>query len=630
MEWEGPLLVHMSYEATRAHGGVGTVLDQLLASPAWRGAFPRTLLVSPLVRPSGEGSYTPGESLERELEARGEVLYSGLRRRNPPELSRRLRPVEARHGVSLVYGRRPAPGGPVEVLLVDLTDVLRGYRVFMPTLPLFLERLRRLLGVDVELEARSPRGLPWRAASWATRALWGERLGGTSLVNGLFRRAVRAGWVDAPPLDHDAMMGMVMAEPAFDAVEALRPPAAPGCVFLAQEHLSLPLAYKARLDGRAWSRTVYYAGEVRSPRVLVEYGEKPGQGASDNRFYQVQRLALAEGRTLDEVFPVASWPGFQLLRQGHLCDAVGAVSPSVADELRFLDRRFRARPLTVIPHGHRAVETDWEARRRSRERVLGHLRERLGREFRLLLVRISRDEVCKGLQRDVTVCEFLAERLPPERLPAVLLIITEWDAAGPSRNIQALLDRVAAFNARGTGLHIHLINQARWPEGLDFTRDDLLRATDVSLGQSLYESFGLAQLEPLSCGAVCVISGVSGARRTLEALCARRGLTAQAHPNLVVADYASEADGDPAWTVAHWKSLTEDELQALERRTAERVARQVVERLPRDEPAARSLLETGRQLAAQMPWEPLIREQLIPFLTAPLHEGEEARTGALP
>lgn len=618
LEREGPLLVHLSFEATRSQGGVGTVLDQLLASPAYRGAFRRTLLVSPLVRPCGQGSYTPGESLAGDLAANGEVLYSGLRRRNPPELSRRLRPVEARHGVSLVYGWRPAPGGPVEVLLVDLTDVLRGYRVFMPTMPLFLERLRRLLGVEVELDAREPRPLPWRAASWATRALWGERLGGTTLVNGLYRHAVRRGWVHAPPLDHDAMMGMVLAEPVFEAVEGLRPPGKVGCVFLAQEHLSLPLAYKALLDGRAWSRTVNYAGEVRTPRVLVEYGDGPGQGASDNRFYHVQRLALAEGRTLDEVFPVGSWPSFQILRNGHLCDGVGAVSPSVADELRFLDRRFRARPITVVPHGHRPVETGWEARRESRERVLRHLRERLGRDFRLLLTRISRDEVCKGLQRDVTVCESLAERLSPERLPAVLLIITEWDAVAPSDNIRTLLARVAAFNARGTGLHIHPINQASWPAGLDFTRDDLLRATDVSLGQSLYESFGLAQLEPLSCGAVCVISGVSGARRTLATLCADMGTSELAHPNLVVADYASDEDGDPSWTLAHWKSLRTDELQALERRTAERVARQVVERLPRDDGAARGLLETGRQLAARMQWEPLIREQLIPFLTQPL------------
>jgi hypothetical protein len=57
------------------------------------------------------------------------------------------------------------------------------------------------------------------------------------------------------------------------------------------------------------------------------------------------------------------------------------------------------------------------------------------------------------------------------------------------------------------------------------------------------------------------------------------------------------------------------------------VARRVVERLPRDERAARELLETGRRLAGQMQWEPLIREQLIPFILAPLRDVAVGRTG---
>jgi hypothetical protein len=627
LNWDGPLLVHVSYEATRTLGGVGVVLSQLLASPAFREGCRRTLLVSPLVRPCGQGSYEMRESLERDLEASGEVLYSGLRRHNPPELVRRLRPVEERYDVSFVYGRREAPGGPVEVLLVDLTDVLRSQRVLLGTMPLFLQRMRTVLGIDVPLDCRGARSLPWRLASRAWRSLFGERLGGSALVNGLYRKAVHHGLRHAPPLDHDAMMGLVMAEPVFDAVEALKPEEGSGAVILSQEHLSLPLAYKARLDGGGWCRTVFYAGEVRTPRVIVEYGAKPGQVASDNRYYQVQRLALAQGRTMDEVFPVGSWTSFQVLRGGHECDGVGAVSESVAEELRFLDRGFRERPVTVIPHGHRAVETSWEARNDSRAKVLRHVKERWGVDCQLLLTRISRDEVCKGLSRDVTVCEYLAELLPKERLPAVLLLVTQWWENDLSPNIRALRARVEAFNARRTGIHIALINQPTWPAGLDFTRDDLLRATDVSLGQSMYESFGLAQLEALSGGAICVISGVSGARPTVRALCERLGTSEAAYPNLVVADYAAEEARVPPRTLEDWKALSGEELHALERRTAESVARRVVERLPRDERAARELLETGRRLAGQMQWEPLIREQLIPFILAPLRDAAVGRTG---
>ncbi|WP_147446779.1 hypothetical protein [Corallococcus sp. CA047B] len=616
----GELLVHLSYEATRTLGGMGVVLEHLLAAPEYRAAFPRTLLVSPTVRPCGLGSYAPEESLAHDLEAHGEVLYSGLRRRNPEAWARVFQPVEARHDVSFIYGRRDAPGGPVEVLLVDLTDVLRGYRVRLGTLPLFLQRLHTLLGVDLPFDCRGGRPAPWRALSRVWRGLYGTRLGAAPWLNRLFRRAVHHGLLDAPPLDHDAMLAITLAEPVFDAVARLRSQDGAGAVVLAQEHLSLPLAYKALLDGHDWCHTVYYAGEVRTPRVLVEYGEA-GQGASDARFYNVQRLGLEQGRTLDQVYPVGTWPNFQILRNGHLCERVGAVSASVADELRFLDPRYSLQPVTVVPHGHRLIETEGDAKEAASVRVLRHARKQWGQDFRLLLTHISRDEVCKGLWRDVDVCEHLAELLPPERRPALLVMVTEWNEADPSDNLRHVKARVEAFNARGTGVHIALVNQPTWPAGLDFTRDDLHRATDVSLGQSLYESHGLAQLEALGCGAICVISGASGARRTLREQCEALGLSESAHPNLVVSDPVTDArEAGLARTVEGWKALPATVLREQESRTARRVAEEVVRRLPRDAHEGRLLLETGRALAERMRWEPLIREQLLPLIRFPARE----------
>ncbi|QAT84836.1 hypothetical protein EJ065_3273 [Corallococcus coralloides] len=622
-EADDDMLVHLSYEATRTLGGMGVVLEHLLSEPEYRQAFPRTLLVSPTVRPCGLGSYAPEESLARDLEAHGEVFYSGLRRDNPERWTRVFRPVEEQHDVSFIYGRRDAPGGPVEVLLVDLTDVLRGYRVRMGTLPGFLARLHTLLGVDLPFDCRGPRPAAWRGLSRVWRQRFGTRLGAAPWVNRLFRKAVRHGLMDAPALDHDAMLAIVLAEPVFDALERLRPKDGAGTVILAQEHLSLPLAYKALLDGRRWCRTVYYAGEVRTPRVLVEYGEA-GQGASDARFYNIQRLGLEQGKTLDQVYPVGAWPNFQILRNGHLCDRVGAVSASVADELRFLDVRYALQPVTVVPHGHRPIETGWDAKEAARAKVLAHARKAWGKDFRLLLTHIARDEVCKGLWRDVDVCEHLATLLPPERKPALLVMVTEWNEAEPSGNLRALKARVDAFNAKDTGLHIALVNQPTWPEGLDFTRDDLHRATDVSLGQSLYESYGLAQLEALGCGAICVISGVSGARRALKAVCERQGLSEAAHPNLVVSDPVADARAAGlAHSVETWKALPAGVLREQELRTAERVAEEVVRRLPRDAHEGRLLLATGWALSERLRWEPLIREQLLPLLRFPKEAAQD-------
>ncbi|HSP79435.1 MAG TPA: hypothetical protein VLQ93_12945, partial [Myxococcaceae bacterium] len=280
----GRLLVHVSYEATRTLGGVGVVLERLLESPAYREAFPRTLLVSPLIRPSWEGSYAAHEPLEKELGARGEVLYSGLRGPRPPRLARLFQPVESRHDVSFVYGRRPAGRASVEVLLVDFSDVLRGYHLFMPSLPDFLRRLRESLGMALPVASPGGRTAPYRWLSALWRRAFGVRWGASPRVNGLYRQAVRRGLLRVPPLDHDGLEGLVLAEPVYEAVRALCLEEDLECVLLAQEHSALPLAYKARLEGEAWCRTVYYAGEVRTAKTLVEYGG--AGGPSELRFYQ--------------------------------------------------------------------------------------------------------------------------------------------------------------------------------------------------------------------------------------------------------------------------------------------------------------------------------------------------------
>ena len=58
----------------------------------------------------------------------------------------------------------------------------------------------------------------WGPELWKdTGVRFGERLGGSALVNQLYRKAVHHGLRHAPPLDHDAMMGLVMAEPVFPA-----------------------------------------------------------------------------------------------------------------------------------------------------------------------------------------------------------------------------------------------------------------------------------------------------------------------------------------------------------------------------------------------------------------------------
>ncbi len=76
------------------------------------------------------------------------------------------------------------------------------------------------------------------------------------------------------------------------------------------------------------------------------------------------------------------------------------------------------------------------------------------------------------------------------------------------------------------------------PEDTEFM--DIRRGTHVEFGQSIYEPFGIAQLEPLSFGALCVITNVCGCAGFVNAVTQGRGT-----PNVIVTDYTDLGGATP-------------------------------------------------------------------------------------
>ena len=155
------------------------------------------------------------------------------------------------------------------------------------------------------------------------------------------------------------------------------------------------------------------------------------------------------------------------------------------------------------------------------------------------------------------------------------------------------------------------------PEAMRFS--DLRNGADLEFGQSIYEPFGIAQLEPLSSGALCVVSNVCGCvgfigRAAVGRADSGRTDSGQPAPNLVLADYVSVP---PEWQLwSPWDALRIDETirTSLEARNSYLVAQQIAERLPRNDEDRRRLLAAGQQLAAGMSWDVVVRDYLLPAL----------------
>jgi glycogen synthase len=141
------------------------------------------------------------------------------------------------------------------------------------------------------------------------------------------------------------------------------------------------------------------------------------------------------------------------------------------------------------------------------------------------------------------------------------------------------------------------------PEGMEFM--DIRKGSDVEFGQSIYEPFGIAQLEPLTFGGICVFSSVCGCSGFLRDTTGEENVR-----NVIIADYTN--------LESHGYAEIEDILQIdrsvrdrIEAGESEKVAMQICSRLPKNQAEIECMIQTGYELAKNMSWDAVVKNYLL-------------------
>jgi hypothetical protein len=569
--------IHVTHEAVQKVGGIGTVLEGLINSRPYRDEVARTVLVCPMFHPERPARLGPD----------GIVEYSSLDHHYGGPHARAFEQVEREFGVRIAYGRRVVRDIPsarqttCEVLLIDLRGINR-------------ERVNALKG-----------------------RLW-DRFG-------LHSDRYEHNW------EYDQYVQV--AAPAVAALDALGlgTPELPAVVF-GHEFMGVPTALALQAERPACYRSVFYAHEVGPIRRLVE--QHPGH---DIAVYNALHLGLRSGLDLEQVFgPQGSDHRFAIVRAARHCDGVIAVGNHVADELRFLGPEFDHVDITLAYNGVPAIETTLAERAASRSMLRAYAENLFGWQPDLIFTHVTRLTPSKALWRDLDVLAALEPHLAAAGRTAVLLLLAtelpcragadvhrmERDWSWPLAHREGAPDltggeaalhlAVQAFNARARQARVVLINQfgfdrascgMRVPSDADFI--DLRRGSDVELGLSAYEPFGIAPLEPLTYGGLCVVSTSSGCVGFVKQAAGRRRLV-----NVVTANYV-DAYRRPR-SVRDALEIDADARRAVERKVAAQVAEQIAERLPMTDAAAEALLEAGDELARRMSWDVVAERSVLP------------------
>jgi hypothetical protein len=575
----------VTHEAVEKMGGIGAVISGLSTADAYARSVTRTILVGPLL--------TTDKPVNLRLGQGGHVIYSSLDAVHTPPWREKFLPIERTYDVGIVYGRRaidePCTGRRIEAEVI-LVDVFHSNR---DRLNLFKGELYKKFGVPGDRFEK----------------VWE------------FEEYVR------------------LAEPGFEALKAI------GCdgageqvVILAHEYMGMPLALKAVAAGAPNTRTVFYAHEVASVRPIVEKSE-----GHDTMFYNILAEASKKDQEVQDLFPSVH-ENFKhpLVRAARYCDCVFAVGDFVRDELRFLDRHFRTMEIDLVYNGIPSMHLSLDEKHASRARMRQYSKNLLGFGPTWIFSHVARPVLSKGVWRDLAVLHHLEPLLAERGETAVYYML---GSLGGQRRTQDVLhmervygwpvnhevgypdlagedvvwQNVSYFNRAHHSVKAVLVNQWDWnraacgermPE--DMTFRDIRAGVDAEFGLSVYEPFGISQLEPLCFGAICLVSNVCGCTGFAKRAGGEKGW----QDNIIEADFLilPHPMGE-----RELLSLTIPQRDQIESHEAQRVAKVLADKLPRDDQAMARLIASGEELAEKMSWEHVVDDYFLPSLSRVTH-----------
>lgn len=571
-------IVHVTHEAVMKIGGIGSVLEGLITAPQYAEAVDRTILLCPLF--SREGG------VDDRLGPGGEVQYSSIDGRTNHALAEAFRNIQQRYHVEIVYGRR--------MLRDPLTGTVQRPEVVL---------------IDVG-----------RAALDVVNSLKGRMYESFGLVSTRYESS----W--------EYEQYVRLAEPGLAAIRALCGGHSES-VIVAHEFMGLPTALAAKLHPEWNMRTVYYAHEVPPVRRIVE--DYPGH---DTAFYNVLAKSRQQGRYINEVFGDQSgYFRHSLAEASRHLDVTLAVGDYVVKELHFLSPDMARSNIRLTYNGIPAYENAGKEAAVSKERLQDYAEVLLGERPDYVFTHVTRMTPSKGLWRDLNVMRYIEEDFRRHETTAVLFVLST-EIGGPRRSEDVLhMERwwdwpvahregmpdlangealfysgVQSFNARSRNCKIVYINQfgfdrascgERMPRDMQFW--DIRRGSDVEFGQSIYEPFGIAQLEALSFGAICVMTNICGCAGFVSKVAGRGGT-----PNVIVADYTKyRATPD---TIEGYLTMTREVREDYDDEVASDVAREILKRLPRTKEEKAAYIRRGYELARQMSWDVIAKDYFLP------------------
>ncbi|MEM0220195.1 MAG: hypothetical protein QW213_07690, partial [Thermoproteota archaeon] len=485
--------VHITHEALYKVGGIGEVINNLCTTSSYLSFFDKSLLYGPLFEYLGSPSTRLGHD--------GIVLYSSKDHYDTGRFSELFKPVLEKYNLDLVYGKRkivneldPKRSSTVEVLLVDITHIKKEV-------------------VDFQ------------------KYLFWEKFGISS---------------DLYEKDWDYEQYFRISIPFFELINLLYP-SAKTIFFFSHEYMGIPslLALELSPDYHPLKhKRIFYAHEIAPARRLVE-----SLGGADISFYNILKKAKNLNLSLEDIFgPQDDWYRTVLVKLTERFDKIFSVGDWIIEEYKFLCPKVEEKKLVKVYNAVSVTNIDFQTKLSARKKIVNWIKHHIGYEPDVLITHICRLVKSKGIWRDFILLKYLDVFFQKHDIKGYYILLSSLVPQGrhpqeveymikaynwPFNHQEGwpdligyeieIYDWVKKFNEFSKHIKALFINQFGFSKYKcpflieeDLDTKDLRIASDMEIGLSIYEPFGIAHIEVLPFGGISVPSTSSGVFFFLE------------------------------------------------------------------------------------------------------------------
>ncbi len=487
------IAIHITHEAVQKIGGIGSVINGVCTADNYRKFFDKTLLYGP--------AFSSASDVFSKLGRGGTVLYSNKDSLDKGGYHSIFAPIIERYGVDIIYGRRVLASeyninksNEVEVLLVNIQNMKQS---------------------DINL---------FKYILWEKYTIQSDRFS-----------------------DWDYEQYVRIAVCYFDLINSLY-----GAGFeyyhFSHEYMGIPCALKIisekETKGLKNHKTIFWAHEVSPTRAIVE-----NYKGHDITFYNILNEAKKKYLSMESIFPqILENYRTQLVKVTTFFDYIFAVSDLVGQEYVFLNTDVDKSKIKVVYNGLTFQFIDWERKKESRNKLQNYIESIFNFKFDVLFTHVTRLVLSKGLWRDLNLLNELDEIFFTNGLKGAFILLSTLIGTGRSSADthrmekeygwpvlhkkgwpdcigyeEEIYDYFQLFNAKSRAIKALFVNQFgfdtrtcgdRVPIGT--TLLDLRIASDAEFGYSIYEPFGISQIEIIPYGGISLLSRACGASFLFE------------------------------------------------------------------------------------------------------------------